>query len=65
MNRDALIELEIFTLEDICKVCPPNVPITLVCNLDDVKFPTTFTDSDEALRIGEPLTKSDTLLTLF
>ena len=29
-----------------------------------VKFPTIFTDSEEALRIGLPLTKSETLLIL-
>ena len=45
-----------FTLEVICKGCPPNVPITFVCNFDDVKLPTIFTDSDVAFNIGEPLT---------
>jgi hypothetical protein len=42
----------------------PLTPIKLVCTADAVKFPTTLTDSDEAFKIGEPLTKSETLLTL-
>jgi hypothetical protein len=70
LNKDADIDDEILAeplicvFAFICNGLVPNESISSVCILEAVKFPTTFTDSDEAFNIDAPLTKSDTLFTL-
>jgi hypothetical protein len=71
LNADADIDADTFNEPLICVfafICNgelPIVPISKVCTAEPLNFPTTLTDSDVAVKIDEPLTKSDTLLILF
>jgi hypothetical protein len=56
MEDDTLIEPVICVLVFNCKGLSPKESISSVCILEALKFPTTLTDSDEAFKIGEPLT---------